>query len=113
MHEYSIVQALLEQCEDHVKANDASKVTKVIIKIGVMSGVEPDLLKRAFETFKAGTVCDKAELDLQIQDLEVYCYACQESFVLEAGSYECPRCKSVEVNVTDGKEMMLMQLQMQ
>ncbi|MFW3398490.1 hydrogenase/urease maturation nickel metallochaperone HypA, partial [Aliarcobacter butzleri] len=29
MHEYSIVQSLLERCEEHAKTNDAKKVTKV------------------------------------------------------------------------------------
>ena len=52
MHEYSIVQALLEQCEEHAKANDSTKITKVVTKIGKLSGVEPHLLETAFETFK-------------------------------------------------------------
>ena len=45
MHEYSIVQSLLDSCEDHAKENNATKVSKVIVKIGVMSGVEPSLLQ--------------------------------------------------------------------
>jgi hydrogenase nickel incorporation protein HypA/HybF len=45
MHEYSIVQSWLDQCEDNAKVNDTIKVTKVVVGIGVMSGVEPDLLQ--------------------------------------------------------------------
>ena len=56
MHEYSVVQSLLESCEEHARVNEASKVTKVVVKIGVLSGVEPDLLKTAFDTFKEQTV---------------------------------------------------------
>ena len=52
MHEYSVVQSLLESCEEHARQNDAKKVTKVVVKIGVLSGVEPDLLQTAFDTFK-------------------------------------------------------------
>ena len=52
MHEYSIVQALLEQCEHYAEENDAEKITKVVVKIGKLSGVEPHLLEVAFETFK-------------------------------------------------------------
>jgi hydrogenase nickel incorporation protein HypA/HybF len=51
MHEYSIVQSLLNQCGYNAKVNDA---TKVVVKIGV----EPDLLKTAFDTFKEGTMCE-------------------------------------------------------
>ena len=53
MHEYSIVQSLLESCEEHAKSNDAKKVTKVVVKIGVLSGVEPELLQTAFEDRKS------------------------------------------------------------
>ncbi|MGD9653737.1 MAG: hydrogenase/urease maturation nickel metallochaperone HypA, partial [Sulfuricurvum sp.] len=47
MHEYSIVQALLTQCEDIAKENEAESVTKIVVKIGKMSGVEPHLLEIA------------------------------------------------------------------
>ena len=45
MHEYSVVQALLEQVEKYAAENEAERVTKVVVKIGVMSGVEPHLVK--------------------------------------------------------------------
>ena len=57
MHEYSIVQSLLESCEQHARENEAKEVTKVVVKIGVLSGVEPDLLQTAFDTFKEKTIC--------------------------------------------------------
>ena len=40
MHEYNVVQALLNQCEEVAEQNNAKTVTKVITKIGVMSGIE-------------------------------------------------------------------------
>lgn len=48
MHEYSIVGALIEQCEQHARDNNADKVTRVAIKVGILSGVEPALLETAF-----------------------------------------------------------------
>ena len=69
MHEYSIVQSLIEQCEENAKANDSKKVIKVVVRIGVMSGVEPDLLKTAFDTFKEGTMCEDCEYIQNIQNL--------------------------------------------
>ena len=60
MHEYSIVQALIDQCEHYASENEARKITKVVVKIGRLSGVEPDLLMSAFETFKEKTICEMA-----------------------------------------------------
>ena len=62
MHEYSIVQSLLESCEEHARTNDAKKVTKVVVKIGVLSGVEPDLLQTAFDTFKEQLDAEKIKV---------------------------------------------------
>ena len=73
MHEYSIVQSLLESCEEHAKSNDAKKVTKVVVKIGVLSGVEPELLQTAFDTFKEQTVCNDAQFIINVQQIEILC----------------------------------------
>lgn len=67
MHEYSIVGALIEQCEEQAIANDANKVTRVAIKVGILSGVEPALLRTAFETFKLEGICHDAVLEITEQ----------------------------------------------
>ena len=113
MHEYSIVQALLEQCEKYVVENEAQTVTKVVIKIGKMSGVEPHLLESAFETFKEKTVCDGAEFVMNVQPLTIKCNACERTSELQEIYYRCPECKSLDVQVVDGEDMMLMSLEME
>ena len=113
MHEYSIVQALLNQCENYVAENKAQSVTKVVVKIGVMSGVEPHLLEIAFETFKEKTICDSAEFVMNIQPLTITCKECNVISELKEIYYKCPSCESLDVEVLDGEEMFLMSLEMQ
>ena len=112
MHEYSIVQSLLNQCEENAKANNSTKVTKVVVKIGVMSGVEPDLLKTAFDTFKLGTFCEDCEYIQNIQKVKIRCLKCDTTSELEKNEYCCPKCESVELDVVDGEDLMLMQLEL-
>ncbi len=113
MHEYSVVQALLEQVEELAKENKASKVTKIITKIGVMSGIEVHLFEVAFNTFKEKTICEEAEFIIQIQPVVIRCRACGEENSLEKTHYCCPQCKSTNVEVIDGEEMYLMSLTME
>jgi hydrogenase nickel incorporation protein HypA/HybF len=113
MHEYSIVQSLLDQCEDTAKANNATKVTKVVVKIGVMSGVEPDLLKTAFDTFKEATMCEYCEYIQKIQPIIVKCRDCNEDSTLTDKEYSCPKCKSIELDIIDGEDLILMQLELE
>lgn len=113
MHEYSIVQSLIDSCEENAKQNDASKVTKVVVKIGVMSGVEPDLLKTAFDTFKEETICSDADFVMNIQEVKVLCNSCQKESELKKLEYLCPECESEDLKIIDGEEMYLMQLELE
>ncbi len=113
MHEYSIVQSLLEQCEQNAIANNATKVKKVVVKIGVMSGVEPDLLQTAFETFKEGTICEGCEYIQNIQKIKIKCLECSNISELKTNEYTCPKCTSVKLDVLDGEDMFLMQLELE
>jgi len=113
MHEYSVVQALLEQVEGIAAENEATKVTKIITKIGVMSGIEAHLLELAFNTFKEKTICDSAEFVMNIQPLLIECHECGEQSELQKAHYCCQKCESTNVKVIDGEDMFLMSLEME
>ncbi|WP_417334336.1 hydrogenase maturation nickel metallochaperone HypA [Halarcobacter sp.] len=113
MHEYSIVQSLLESCEEHARQNESENVTKVIVKIGVLSGVEPDLLQTAFDTFKEKTVCENAQFIINHQKVVIACLSCDEESTLEKNEFACPKCNSTQVKVIDGEDMFLMSLEME
>lgn len=113
MHEYSIVQALIDQCETLAADNKASAITKVVVKIGQYSGVEPHLLETAFDTFKDQTVCKRAEFVMTIQPLVIVCSDCQTTSILDKPNYSCPACQSIDIRVIDGEDMMLMSLEME
>lgn len=113
MHEYSIVQALLIQCEELAKENDAQSVQRVVVKIGKMSGVEPHLLEVAFNTFKEKTVCNGADFVMNLQPLTIECNHCKTITELEEIYYKCPQCDSLDIRVIDGEDMFLMTLEME
>lgn len=113
MHEFSIVNALLEMCEKNARANDAQKITRVEVKIGKLSGVEAHLLETAFNTFKEQTVCDEAEFVIHVQDVVIRCRDCACESALTQNELLCPACQSRDVSIVDGEEMYLMRLEME
>ncbi len=113
MHEYSIVQSLLESCEEYARQNSSTKVIKVVVKIGVLSGVEPDLLQSAFDTFKQETICHNAEFVINHQKVVIACLLCGEESILEKNEFSCPKCQSNQIKVVDGEDMFLMSLEME
>ncbi|MDR2790050.1 MAG: hydrogenase maturation nickel metallochaperone HypA [Campylobacteraceae bacterium] len=112
MHELSVVNSLIELCEKNAKANNAEKITKVEVKIGKLSGIEPHFLKLTFDTFKDKTVCENAELVMDIQNVVVKCLSCGDERAIENNEFICKACGG-EVKVIDGEEMILMRLEME
>ncbi|MDR3346021.1 MAG: hydrogenase maturation nickel metallochaperone HypA [Campylobacteraceae bacterium] len=113
MHELSVVNSLLSLCEDNAKANNAKKITKVEVKIGKLSGIEPHFLKLTFDTFKEKTICEGSELVMNIQDIIIKCLACGAQSTLTRNEFICPQCGENDVEIVDGEEMLLMRLEME
>jgi hydrogenase nickel incorporation protein HypA/HybF len=111
MHEFSVVQALLMQVEDIAKKHDVNSVKKIYIVIGEVSGVEPHLLRMAFDTFKENTIASNAELIIEFQKPHIYCEECKKEVSLERYSMCCPLCGSFKVRLIKGDELILRTLE--
>jgi hydrogenase nickel incorporation protein HypA/HybF len=113
MHEYSIVNALMDMCEEHVEKNSASKVLSLKVAIGDLSGVEADLLLSSYDTFKEGTVCEGAQMHIERISPAALCLACEEEFEVDEYNFLCPKCGSGQTKLVRGKEMHLMSLELE
>lgn len=113
MHEMSIVQALITSCEEQARHHAAASIRRVEVKIGVMSGVEPELLATCFDSFKEGTICDGAQLVVVVQEVVVFCNDCRQQSTLVERRFRCPECKGGNLEIVDGDEMYLMSLEIE
>ncbi len=113
MHEYSIVQSLLDLVEENAKKYGVKEAEKIKVKIGILSGVEPHLLQIAFDTFKEKTICQNAELEMIIQPIVAKCEECQEESEFEKNEifFECKKCKSANLKILDGEDMYLLSIE--
>lgn len=113
MHEYSIVHSLIELCEEKAIKHQATRVSRIEVKIGTYSGVEPHLLEVAFDTFKEASICKNADFIMHIQPLKVRCFSCKSETELITSRYYCPKCESTNVEIIDGEDMYLMRLELE
>jgi len=113
MHEFSVVQSLLGLIENYARENSASSVTKVVVRIGVLSGIEPHLLRLAFDTFKEGTIARGAELVMNIEKLRLRCLDCGSESEKEELNAVCPLCGSLNTEIIGGQDMLLESLEME
>ena len=79
MHEYSLVEALIRRVEQEAGHRKAVAVHGLSVRIGELAGVEPELFQTAYDTFRAGTLCEKATLTLTKIPAGWSCPACRRA----------------------------------
>ncbi len=110
MHELSIVEALLNQCEEEAKKHKASLIDEIYIKIGRLSGVEVDLFTNTFETFKQNSaLCEKSKLFVEVAELKISC-KCGFEGILRENIFFCPKCEGKDLKIIEGEDLYLMKL---
>ncbi len=105
VHEYSMVEALLARVEQEARAHGARTVRRLEVRIGELAGVEVELFKTAYATFRAGTSCAAAELALSPVPALWLCPRC-EQVIAKGAPLQCPRCQ-VAARLSRGDEIVL------
>jgi hydrogenase nickel incorporation protein HypA/HybF len=111
MHEMSICQGLISQVEKIAQEKGASRVESIVLSIGPLAGVEPELLSRAFEVARADTVAKDAELEIETGPIVVECRSCGSSGEAQVNRLLCPSCGDWKVNLKQGDELLLLRLE--
>lgn len=111
MHEMSICQALMDQVERIAAEQGASRVDSIVLSIGPLSGVEPDLLIRAYEVARLKTIAESANLEIETGQIMVECRSCGASGEAQVNHLLCPSCGDWQVNLIQGDEMLLLRLE--
>lgn len=111
MHEYSIVQALMERIDEQARAHGAVAVSRVTVRIGELSGVEPDLLRTAFDLVRERTICDRAALQIARVPARWACRRCAAA-IAAGGPLACGAC-GAPARLVEGDEILLAQLELE
>ncbi|HXZ47768.1 MAG TPA: hydrogenase maturation nickel metallochaperone HypA [Usitatibacter sp.] len=107
MHELSVCQGLVNEVARVAAAHGASRVTRIAVAVGPLSGVEAPLLERAFAVARAGTVADAAVLVTEATEVAVWCESCGAETVTAPNRLVCERCGGWRVEVRRGAELLL------
>jgi hydrogenase nickel incorporation protein HypA/HybF len=110
VHEYSLVSALLDRVEQEARARGARSVARVRVRLGGLSGVEPELFATAFEMARAGTICRDAVLDVARTEVSWTCPLCEK--LQENAEARCPEC-GLPARLAGTDEIVLERIEME
>ena len=111
MHEYSIVASLVDRVQREVDARPGATVHRLHVRIGELAGVEVELLRTAFETFRARTSCEAAELAIETVAPEWRCSRC-DAAIARGEILRCPSCGR-PARLVAGDDIILERIEME
>ncbi|HSD67013.1 MAG TPA: hydrogenase maturation nickel metallochaperone HypA [Vicinamibacteria bacterium] len=110
MHEYSLVRAMADQVEQCARARNATAISRVAVRIGALSGVEPELFATAFTLCREGILAG-AELDIRRSEAAWACPKCAAT-IPPGAVLRCASC-DVPAKLARGDEILLEQIEME
>jgi hydrogenase nickel incorporation protein HypA/HybF len=113
MHELAICQALIDQVETIVRVRRARRALSIVVRVGPLAGVEPELLRSAYPLASAGTLAADATLVLEQSSVCVRCLECNAESEVESNRLVCPLCGQWHTKVVTGEELLLMSVELE
>lgn len=111
MHEVGLMQTALELAAEQTRRQGASAIHRIRLRVGNLSGAVPEALEFAFEAISQGTLAEGAQLEIERVAVVCHCETCDREFQPDDVVFECPRCGELSVDVRQGRELELAQLE--
>ena len=105
MHELSLCESIIDLVEDRARLECITRVSRVVVEIGVAASVDPQALLFCFPIAASDTVAAGAELVITSIDLRARCETCQTEFAPETQLVACPNCGGFACTLSAGREM--------
>jgi hydrogenase nickel incorporation protein HypA/HybF len=87
---------------------DGRKVNQVDLTVGALRQVVPASLAFYWGIVARDTVCQGAQLELELVDARLACGACpQQEWTLDQPVFRCPGCGGSDVTVLAGEEFFV------
>lgn len=112
MHELAVCNELLNQVRATAVQRAARSVGRITVRVGALSGVEPDLLEHAFTIARAGDYTGNATLVVETTPVRVRCRACGHENEAAPNRLLCGGCGAYTVDLISGDELLLASIEL-
>ena len=105
MHELGIANSILETVRAEAAQHMGSRVCKVGLRIGELSGVNPEALQFCFGALVKDSRLDPLPLEIEFCPRRQRCGVCGCAFVVADYDTGCPFCGSEQTECVGGTEL--------
>ena len=109
----SIAAAVLDALHTEAGLRPGARLTRAGLRIGELSGVEPESLRFCLEALVAGTDLDPLAFEFELCPWTRRCRPCGASFRVVEFNPNCPSCGSSDTEAAGGDQMELSYLEVE
>lgn len=107
MHELTITQNILGIALEHAQEAGATRIGRINLVIGEMTGVAEECVRLYMDVLSRGTAAEQAELAVRRVPITARCHECGEHFEVRDFVWACPRCQGTRSDIVGGKELFV------
>jgi hydrogenase nickel incorporation protein HypA/HybF len=107
MHEQSIVESLVAIALENAQKANASRILKIYLVVGELSGVLDDAVNLYFGFLTKDTIAAGASICFEHVRAQFRCRSCNTVFLPEEHNFQCPNCKGQPVEIVSGRELYI------
>lgn len=113
MHELSIANAVLEAARSEATLRSSMRLTKIVVRVGDLAGVDPGALAFSFEALVKQTDFEPVVFEIERCVQRHRCSRCGDEFEVVHYDATCPACGEKETAFVSGNELELAYLEME
>jgi hydrogenase nickel incorporation protein HypA/HybF len=104
----SALAAITRQAGTH----GATRVSRIVLRIGTLSGVDLEALRFAYDAMSPGTLAADAVLEIESVPARAHCGQCGTDFGATSGFIlTCPQCRAFSSDIRAGRELDITRLE--
>jgi hydrogenase nickel incorporation protein HypA/HybF len=107
MHETFMAGQIVAELDRLAGQHRPCRLKRVVLKVGVLRQVVPELLRFALEAMTKDGPAGGADWDIQPVPATCRCKDCGHEFEVEEWNYFCPQCRSGQVAGLTGDELII------
>ena len=107
MHELSLAEKINDTIKALCERSEWTRVRRVVLKVGYMRQIDPELLSFAFDVVAKGTVSEGAVVSVMELPIVFMCHSCGKETSSEETVFMCSGCGGTNVELRSGMELTI------
>jgi hydrogenase nickel incorporation protein HypA/HybF len=108
MHEMGLVQNIFDIVLKTAEQNGIAKVLRINIRAGQLRAIVPSQLQFCFQILsRESPILEGAQLMVETLAVKGKCRKCRHEFEVEEYRFVCPSCAHEEIDVLQGMELLV------